>query len=57
MTFLKRGPQQNVKMAFKEQNRLMSLPSADRVSFRMMSEMARVEFGLPTANIKLVRFA
>ena len=44
-------------MMFKEQNRSMSLSLADRVSFRKMSEMARVEFGLPTANIKLVRFA
>ena len=35
----------------------MSPPLAERVSFRKMSEMARVDFGLPIANFKFVRFA
>ena len=35
----------------------MSLLFADRVSFRKMSEMARVEFGLPIASFKIVQFA
>ena len=56
MTFLTSEPQQNLKMTFKGQNRFMSLPLADRVSFRKMSEMARVESGLPIANFKFVRF-
>ena len=57
MTFLKRGPQQNVKMTLKGQNRFMSLFLAGRVSFRKMSEMAKVKFGLPIATFKIVRFA
>ena len=35
----------------------MSLHLADRVSFRKMSEMVRVDFGLPIANVRFVRFA
>ena len=56
MMFLKRGPRQKVKMTFGEQNRFISLLLADRVSFRKMSEMERVEFGLPAANFKIDRF-
>ena len=35
----------------------MSLALADGVSFRKMSEMARVKSGLPIANLKFLRFA
>ena len=35
----------------------MSLLLADRVSIRKMSEMVRVEFGLPIASFKIVQFA
>ena len=44
-------------MTLKEQNQFMSLLFADHVSFRELSEIANVEFGLPIASFKIVQFA